>query len=313
MRRLAPILWNLWCLVSVIGIWPRWIEPRLLARTRQRVRLSGLSAGLSGLRVVQFSDLHLNPGVTQAHLDKLTQRISALDPDILLFTGDFLCYGRMQEPERLERFLKSLSARYGCFASLGNHDYERYVSWGGPVDPTKPRPPTVVAGFRLLFAPKPKLPRAQERKPVAAHSVLTELLAKTPFKLLDNRTQTLELPGGRLNITGVGDLWAGQCCPAKAFDDYDSSAPGIVLCHNPDGSALLQESPAELILSGHTHGGQINLPWMWKKFCLLDNMALKRGRQRVGAKTVYINRGVGAVFPFRWFSTPELTEFTLES
>jgi predicted MPP superfamily phosphohydrolase len=104
---------------------------------------------------------------------------------------------------------------------------------------------------------------------------------------------------------------AGRCLPEIAFKNYDKQYPGIILAHNPDSSALLESYPGEVILSGHTHGCQINLPWMWKKFTKLENMSLRKGFFKVRDKWLYVNRGVGAIMKFRWFSVPEILFLTL--
>ena len=65
-------------------------------------------------------------------------------------------------------------------------------------------------------------------------------------------------------------------------------------------------------MCGHTHGGQVNLPWFWKKFTLMENPQLKRGLVRMLDKWIYINRGVGSIMQFRWFAKPEILLLTLE-
>ena len=103
----------------------------------------------------------------------------------------------------------------------------------------------------------------------------------------------------------------GRFHPEVAFQSYDSDFPGIILTHNPDSISLLQGYPGEVVLCGHTHGGQVNLPGLSEKFTLLENQKLKKGFWKVGDKLVYINRGLGSVMNFRWFSRPELSLFTL--
>jgi hypothetical protein len=70
--------------------------------------------------------------------------------------------------------------------------------------------------------------------------------------------------------------------------------------------------PNSLVLCGHTHGGQVNLPWMWKKFTLMENIQYKQGLHALGnGRLAYISRGVGSVLTFRWFAPPEIVCITL--
>jgi predicted MPP superfamily phosphohydrolase len=85
----------------------------------------------------------------------------------------------------------------------------------------------------------------------------------------------------------------------------------VVLVHNPDGVKTLRGYPGDVVLSGHTHGGQVNLPWMWKRFAVLENPAVRRGLYYLEGKWIYVNRGIGSVMKFRWFAVPEILSITL--
>lgn len=116
-----------------------------------------------------------------------------------------------------------------------------------------------------------------------------------------------------LNICGLGEHMAGKALPQEAYKNYDTNYPGLILVHNPDAIPRLKNYPGEVILCGHTHGAQINLPWMWRRFIVLENPRYKRGLLHENQRWIYINRGVGAVMNFRWFSVPELLLLELDS
>jgi predicted MPP superfamily phosphohydrolase len=312
---LSNILWDIWCIASVIGIWPRYIEPKLISITQLPLKISKLHPSLNHLKILQFSDLHFQKCTSASLLKKLSAKIQSCNPDIIVFTGDFLCSSQLQDPNRLTEFLCSLKAPYGCYAILGNHDYQHYVSitQNGDYDVIDNKSVTMRKGWKRLLSTitltKRTTPRAAE---VPLNNNLVNLLKKTPFILLHNETSIVPIRDTFINICGVGEYVLNRCEPKIAFKNYNKNFPGIVLAHNPDGVPKLLEYPGDIILCGHTHGGQINLPWMWKKFTLLENFNLKRGLKSLRNKTIYINRGVGAVMPFRWFSIPELTLITLE-
>lgn len=313
-KTFSEILWDLWCIFSIVGIWPRFIEPNTLSISKHRLPLSELPPCLEGLKIVQFSDLHLNERMPAAFTNKLIRKIQALSPDIIVFTGDFLCYSELKDKNRLKSLLSSLTAPYGCYAVLGNHDYEQFVSINekGEYDLVNHASPTIVRGFKRLFSQiKLKGQSTPAAKTIGMHKELLELVAATPFRILHNQSTLLSIKGEGLNLCGLGEYSLGRCRPEEAFKDYQDQFPGIILSHNPDSLVLLKKFPGSIILSGHTHGGQINLPWMWKRFTLLENPRLKRGLVQIHHKLLYINRGLGSVLRFRWFALPEITQFTL--
>lgn len=316
---LSELLWDLWCVFSIIGIWPRFIEPNLLQVTTQRVSLHGLPESLEGLKIVQFSDLHFQRSQSDRFLQKLSRKIQKADPDLLVFTGDFLCYSHLhkEDMERLKGFLNGLKARHGCYAVFGNHDYAQYVSINdkGEYDllPEEENTSLIRRGFDRLL----KTVTLAKKVTTRAHAVqnneaLVDLLKKTPFQVLDNVHQLIKIKGSFLNICGLGEYTLGKMDPKKAFQEYDKNYPGLILLHNPDGLPLLQDYPGEIVLCGHTHGGQVNLPWMWKKFTLMENEKFKRGLIQDDSKWIYVNRGVGSCFSFRWFAVPELLVLTAQ-
>lgn len=319
MRALSSTLfWDCFCLTSLVGIWPRYIEPKLLKTNRLNIPIPNLPTSLSGLKIVHFSDLHFQHSTSQRFLSKISRQINALSPDLILFTGDFICYSQLVQPQRLKDFLCSLSAPHGCFAIFGNHDYEKYVSINslGHYDICTPS-----TGHHFIFKTLKKLcsrrsgnekPRVISRvKEVDLNAALMKLLEETPFQLLNNHTTLLPIKESCLNICGLGDYWLDRCDPSKAFEKYDRNYPGIILSHNPDSFPLIEKYPGEIVLSGHTHGVQVNLPWIWKKITALENPRYKRGLVKEKNKYLYISRGVGSADLFRCFSMPELLLLTL--
>jgi predicted MPP superfamily phosphohydrolase len=313
---LSERLWDTWCILSIIGIWPRFIEPNLLTTTHLKLSIPGLPSALHGFKITQLSDLHFAPRVTNYFFHKLIKAVRSQSPDLITMTGDFLCYGELSDPERLRQLLQSLSAPHGCYAVLGNHDYAQAVSINaaGDYDVLQDNSSSIIKGFKRLFSKtvltKKTTPQASA---IDLNPELIALLKNSPFELLNNRTKIIPVGNTHLNLCGLGEYILGRCQPEQAFANYDPSYPGIILLHNPDGAPLLDQYPGDIVLSGHTHGGQINLPWLWKKLTLMENMQFKKGLKRLNGKWLYISRGVGSVMPFRWFAPPEIVHITLEA
>lgn len=315
-QKILQVLWDAWCIVSIVGIWPRFIEYRLLATTNNQLQIPSLPKELEGLKILQFSDLHLKSATKDSFLAKIIKKAKQISPDIIVFTGDFLTYALLDNPQRLQKFLNSFKAPFGCFAILGNHDYQTYASINqeGDYDISPNASQPLSRGLkRLWFTPIITKKITARAKATPPKQELIELLKQTPFKLLCNETQLIPIHNSHLNICGLGEHILGHCLPEKAFKNYDSRFPGIILCHNPDGIPILKDYPGDVILCGHTHGGQINIPGLCKKFMILENPRFKRGLFTIGKKWAYINRGLGGSMQFRWFSIPEISVFTLKS
>jgi len=297
--------------LSIVGIWPRYIEPYLVRVTELDWDLSPEQAHLDGLKIVQFSDLHFHSKFQDKFLDRVARRILRQKPDIILFTGDFICYSQLQEAEKLKKFLNRLHAPLGCFCSFGNHDYAQYVSRNsqGLYDVRKPTSPAmgICRAIWTIIRNKPEIYHiTNEAASTAHHEELCKLLHETPFTLLENTTVTLPIG---LNVTGLGDYALGRCRPDTAFAGYNKKYPGVVLSHNPDSFPHLRDYPGDWIFSGHTHGEQIHLPFMRKvsrKLARLENPNLTRGLFHERGKRLYVNRGIGGHKPFRFMSPPEV-------
>ncbi len=317
-RKLGSLLLDVGASSTLVGLWPRFIEPRLLFTTEHEVFISG-NRKLDGFKIVHLSDLHFHRRVSNHFLKRISKRVQEIGPDLILFTGDFICYSQLEDSARLLEFLNTLQATHGSFCVFGNHDYGAYVSRNrsGDYDVLHPASPlsSFLFSFHVLFKEKESL-RGKVTLAAARtghHPGLFELISQSPFTLLDNRT--VQLPIG-LNVVGLGDYGLGRFDPDAAFADYNPDLPGIILSHNPDTFPHLLRFPGQLVLSGHTHGEQIHLPMLPKlsrKLARLENPNYSRGKAFAEGKLLYVNRGLGGPKPFRLCAPPEIAVITLRS
>lgn len=310
-------LLDAFCIASIIGIWPRYCEPKLLSTNYVTLKIKDLPAELEGLRILQFSDLHMNSEMSDKFLAKVHRKAAKFDADINVFSGDFLCRSQMDPSckERLIHFLNDFpKARYGSFAVLGNHDYAEFVSVDkqGEYAVASSESSLVANGFSKVFS-RTKTPKAMklEVHNVPLHNDLLQAIAKTPFRLLHNVCATVPIKGSAINVVGLGEYSLGRFDPENAFRLWDERFPGIIITHNPDCAPYLVDFPGSVVLSGHTHGGQINLPFIGKKFLCMENPSLKKGMIHTSNKWLYVNKGLGNLMPLRFFATPELLCLTL--
>lgn len=305
------------CIASVIGIWPRFCEPKIVSTNYVTLKIKDLPPELDGLRILQFSDIHLNGNSSDSFLERVKSKAAKFNADINIFSGDFICRSALdaKTKEKLNHFLNTFpKARYGSFAVLGNHDYAEFVSTNkqGEYAITETEKSPVKNGLKKIFS-RHKNPNAMrlEVHNVPLHNELLQTIAKTPFRLLHNVSSTIPINGSALNIAGLGEYSLGRFDPESAFRLWDERFPGIIVAHNPDCAPHLAHFPGSVILSGHTHGGQINFPFIGKRFLTMENPSLKKGMIHTSNKWLYVNRGLGSLIPLRWFASPELLCLTL--
>ena len=116
---------------------------------------------------------------------------------------------------------------------------------------------------------------------------------------------------GPLRLVGVGDLWTGPYVPS-CLPPPTAGKPTIVLSHNPDTAPELAKRGADLILSGHTHGGQVSIPFLGPPILPVRLRQYAAGHYRLKTSQLYVNRGLGWLRRVRLFVRPEVTILRLK-
>ena len=240
------------------------------------VRIPGLARTLEGYTIVQLSDIHFGTFVGEPELRSAVELVGRARPDLVVLTGDLVDHDPRYVP-LLSQLVSRLSpiARDGVVAIPGNHDYYAGVE-------------TVLTGLRNGGA-----------------------------TVLRNQGRVVGDGGGAFALLGVDDVWA----PRNGFDtapDLDRAIamvpphlPRVLLCHNPvffpDAAERVQ-----LQLSGHTHGGQVNVGVRLADHVL--PFGYVAGSYERGASQLYVNRGFGTAGPpARIGAPPEITKLVLLS
>ena len=134
------------------------------------------------------------------------------------------------------------------------------------------------------------------------------------FHRLSNRSAVLESNGGRIALVGAEHPWGGKIRDWSSLSPKDSPACRIVLLHSPDAIAKVAREGCDLALAGHTHGGQIQFPWVGPTLVPSDfGRRYAAGWSKVGGTLLYVNRGLGAFFPVRILCRPEISVFVLRA
>jgi len=255
-------------------------EPFWLDVTNVKLKLPRLPKSFSGFRLAQISDLHFGGWMDADRLEEVLSTVSSLSPDLLAITGDFTFGHTWRSPEedreRYADMVRVISSYTGEFLTIGaNGNHDHWVD------------PTVM---QWIFQ---------------AGGVLN----------LNNNTHLLKSGGESLYLAGVDNVWYRE----DRLDLVQAQIPreecAILLAHEPDfadTSAL--DGRFDLQISGHSHGGQIVLPFLGPPVLPRWGKKYARGLYRVGEMFQYTNRGVGMIPPYiRFNCRPEITVFTLES
>jgi len=140
-----------------------------------------------------------------------------------------------------------------------------------------------------------------------------QALEEAGVKLLDNRAEWVGSAGGRIRVGGVGDLWTDYQNIAPTVEDAAAGDFVILLSHNPDYAWETTTDKIDLMLSGHTHGGQVTLFGLWapaKNTAHGGNYV--SGMADIKGAKVFVTNGVGTTgLPLRFFARPEIVEITL--
>ncbi len=245
-----------------------------IERTNFHVRevdmpILGLDPGLHGLRILQLSDIHMGAFLSEADLTKIVDASMEHRPHLAVITGDLITM-RGDPLDACIRQLARVKADAGLYGCLGNH--ERYA---------------------------------------LAEDYCTQAAARAGIRFLRKQAEPLRFNGATLNLAGVDHQshYGGRKYLAGAEKLKAPDAFNLLLSHNPDVLPVAAQQGWDLMLSGHTHGGQINIE-------ILDsNITPARfitpyiyGTYRAQNTSAYVTRGIGSIgIPTRIGAQPEIT------
>ncbi len=260
------------------------VERHWLEVVHQDISIKGLSPAFDGVKVAQLSDIHLDEFTEPFLLREAIDIVNRARPDYVFLTGDYVTADVLPKhmiiaaAGQCGRLLTGLQCKER-YAIFGNHDA------------------------------------------MAGEFEVGEAMSEAKLTFLRNTHVPLERNGSRVWLAGIDD-------PVRGFPDQGAAIPEsirhlanepvILMCHAPDYIDRLNAHPTgqaiSLVLSGHTHGGQIRVPFMGPLFTPAWGRKYVEGLFKVGSMQLYVNRGIGTVgAPFRLDCRPEITIFTLRS
>lgn len=250
------------------------------------IKIDNLPAGLKGTTITLVSDVHSGQYMDEKEMREYAEIINSLGSDIICMPGDFVNFDIREVYPFISAF-RDLKAKHGVYGSLGNHDF---------------------------FSNN-------------ADYVAKAITNETPILVLRNDYRKITINGSDLLMMGVDDTRGGGANMETVMRYYDNAEekikaqeadtagkPRILLCHKPYGFDELAKREIDLVLSGHTHGGQV-VPVKLGNFNLSFAAIVSKyveGLYRQGKSQLYVTRGIGTIaMPIRLNCPPEITVIKL--
>lgn len=254
----------------------REIEPSLLHINENNITSNKIPALFHKFKIVQFSDTHIGFHYTLEQLNELVAEINALEPDLIVFTGDLV-----DDPfnyhwsNNLTELLNKLNASHGKYWIYGNHDHGGYGT-----------------------------------------EIVKDVMDQANFNLLINSHSIIEKDNERIVLAGIDDVMLGHPDLNTTLHQVNSDLFTILLAHEPDYADTTANFPVDIQLSGHSHGGQVRFPFIGHLHTPLYAQKYVEGKYTFDNEklSLYVNRGIGTTrLPYRFLCRPEIHVFTLNS
>ncbi|WP_462409093.1 metallophosphoesterase [Neobacillus sp. Marseille-QA0830] len=254
------------------------IEPSLLKIQNLQMNHPLIPKSFDGVKIVQFSDTHLGFQYTLQQFDKLVEKINQLKPDLIFFTGDL-----MDEPNKFTQLnelipiLKRLTAPLGKYCIFGNHDHGGYGS-----------------------------------------ELYRNIMEASNFTVLLNQSRQIRLSdGSSICLLGIDDAMLGHPDFSQTLKNTPNRQFKLLLSHAPDLADTAAHYRIHWQISGHSHGGQVKLPFTGALVTPPFGQTYPEGLYLIGTGHrlhLYVNRGIGTTrLPFRFMAMPELTVYTMRA
>jgi hypothetical protein len=233
-----------------------------------------LPPGLAGLVACQISDMHVDRDEDLARLEAAVKAINRQQPNLVFLTGDYFSGG-----DTMRRYADG---------------FRRAIA---DLNPS--------AGVFAILG---------NHDHWASASVVGDVLKRAGARVLMNEHQRVVIRGDHLVVVGVDDLWARKAEPTRAFRGVASDECTIVLAHNPDTALYARHLGPGVMLSGHTHGGVVRIPYYGSpiRSILRIGKQFYAGLNRYNEFYIYTNRGLGTFWlRIRINCRPEVSRFSL--
>lgn len=284
-KRRIVLVTALVLLVSFVSavIYGFFIEPDRLVVREETIQIKGWPAGASGLKIAVLSDLHVgSPYIDAAKVQLVVSKVNAAQPDLIVLLGDFVA---------------------------ADSDKKTSVRGGTIVEPE-----IIAENLKGLRAPLGVFAVLGNHDWWYDGERVKIALESAGIRVLENDVARIERNGQGIWLAGLGDLWEGQPDIEGTLRKMTDASPVIALTHNPD---LFPRLPASvpLMVAGHTHGGQVNLPLLGAlKVPSKFGQRYAAGHIVENSHHLFVTTGIGtSIIPVRFRVPPEIVMLTITS
>lgn len=269
-------------LLAAVGLgggtyyYAREIEPGMLAIHHEQIISSKIPDAFHNFKIVQFSDTHIGYHYSLDQLTELIKTINDHNPDVIVFTGDLV-----DEPDTYHWNNELIQTLQALHARIGKYWIYGNHDHGG-------------YGTNLV----------------------KNVMDKANFRLLKNNHTTIELDNEKIILSGIDDLILGSPDLEKTLSATVPDLFNMLLAHEPDFADTAVNFPVDVQLSGHSHGGQVRLPFIGDLYTPLYAKKYVQGKHTLndGKMTLFVSRGVGTTrLPYRFLCKPEINTYTLKA
>lgn len=261
-----------WSLIIGVLLYGLVIEPMRLVVRETAITLPAWPVEFRDMRVTVFSDLHVGPPhITLARLRGIVEEANATEADLILMPGDFV---------------------------------ETPLGW------RMAEPEEIAAELKRLRAKAGVFATLGNHDWWYDAARVRQAFEKEGIRVLDNQAVKIEHQGRAFWLAGFADKWAGHPNVEETLKQISDDAPVIAFTHNPD---LFPSIPARvaLTIAGHTHGGQIWLPFIGRPVISDDPYPI--GHIVEGGRHLFVTPGIGtSIFPVRFGAPPEISSLTIK-
>ncbi|MBB6454851.1 hypothetical protein HNQ94_003340 [Salirhabdus euzebyi] len=252
------------------------IEPSLINVKREKIVSPKIPQAFDGFNILLFGDTHLGFHYTLDQLNDLITEINSQKPDLVLFTGDLVDDPRQLSMQEYETCIRILSNINAPFGKYWVYGNHDHGGYGT--------------------------------------ETIKKVMELSQFRLLMNESTQIVKDDTTFNLAGLDDVMLGRPSLDQTLSNVDTDKFTVLMCHEPDFADLTKAFPVDVQFSGHSHGGQIQIPFIG--YVVTPPFAEKyvEGNYTIGNNPLqlFVTRGIGTTrLPYRFLCKPEINLFTL--
>ncbi len=263
------------------------VEPRRMILRRQVLEYEPSQLPLEKLTILHISDLHVRK--PDPLVAGMIDRVRGLEPDLILVTGDLIEVDA--GTDFCVELLSTLRARLGVYAVLGNHDH--WYKRGSVLGQLLHAALNVISFTKHSYNDVPSLVRK---------------LRQSNVNVLINENLRVPVDGQYIWLAGVDDPISERDDLARALWGVPGEDFSILLTHSPELAYAAERQGVDLVLAGHTHGGQIRIPFVGALVSRTRTpVPTVKGPKKMGRTWLHVSPGLGSSVQLRFLSPPEIT------